>query len=170
MSKIEVAAQEDFDFWEFVTCSRCLLPFNLDPSGAPSVPFWLTECGHVLCNNHISNAFTSLGGILSSNCACRARSELFEMWGTRYTSNFSAVKGMHHNVFNNTHFIVITLDGPTDVYVVHRGSPIVVRNSLRSIGMVCITYFMQSLTCISFNTTNSQRLFGTINTSVVNSG
>ncbi|KDQ06752.1 hypothetical protein BOTBODRAFT_192853 [Botryobasidium botryosum FD-172 SS1] len=41
---------DDVDFWEFVHCSTCLLPFT-DP---PSCPFWLTECGHVLCNNHLN--------------------------------------------------------------------------------------------------------------------
>ncbi|KAF9075165.1 hypothetical protein BDP27DRAFT_1212959, partial [Rhodocollybia butyracea] len=42
----------DFDFWEFVACNRCQLPLS-SPSG-PTVPFWLTECGHVICNNHLS--------------------------------------------------------------------------------------------------------------------
>ncbi|KAJ7449937.1 hypothetical protein FB451DRAFT_1287045 [Mycena latifolia] len=46
-----VAAQE-IDFWEFVSCSRCQLPFASD-SGA-TVPFWLTECGHVVCNTHLN--------------------------------------------------------------------------------------------------------------------
>ncbi|KAJ4487834.1 hypothetical protein J3R30DRAFT_3431884 [Lentinula aciculospora] len=43
----------DFDFWEFVCCAKCQLPYN---SGASSstVPFWLTECGHVICNNHLN--------------------------------------------------------------------------------------------------------------------
>ncbi|KAJ3818792.1 hypothetical protein EV361DRAFT_523545 [Lentinula raphanica] len=41
----------DFDFWEFVCCSKCQLPFN---SSGSTVPFWLTECGHVICNNHLS--------------------------------------------------------------------------------------------------------------------
>ncbi|KAG9226125.1 hypothetical protein CCMSSC00406_0005036 [Pleurotus cornucopiae] len=36
----------EFDFWEFVACAKCYLPF-ISHSG-PSVPFWLTECGHVL--------------------------------------------------------------------------------------------------------------------------
>ncbi|KAF8228460.1 hypothetical protein L208DRAFT_1291241 [Tricholoma matsutake] len=44
------ASQSDFDFWEFVNCGRCQLPFAL---GA-TVPFWLTECGHVVCNNHLN--------------------------------------------------------------------------------------------------------------------
>ncbi|KAJ7125476.1 hypothetical protein C8R43DRAFT_1030342 [Mycena crocata] len=51
MSNIS-SAQAEFDFWEFVSCSRCQLPFASD-SGA-SVPFWLTECGHVVCNTHLN--------------------------------------------------------------------------------------------------------------------
>ncbi|KAJ7774972.1 hypothetical protein B0H16DRAFT_1880146 [Mycena metata] len=50
MSTIQAPA--DFDFWEFVSCSRCQLPFASD-SGA-TVPFWLTECGHVVCNTHLN--------------------------------------------------------------------------------------------------------------------
>jgi hypothetical protein len=44
--------QSDFDFWEFVSCAKCQLSFSLD-AGA-TVPFWLTQCGHVICNNHLS--------------------------------------------------------------------------------------------------------------------
>ncbi|KAF7363550.1 RING-type domain-containing protein [Mycena sanguinolenta] len=51
MSNIS-AAPPEFDFWEFVSCSRCQLPFASD-SGA-TVPFWLTECGHVVCNTHLN--------------------------------------------------------------------------------------------------------------------
>ncbi|KAJ7741537.1 hypothetical protein DFH07DRAFT_837604 [Mycena maculata] len=51
MSNIS-AAPAEFDFWEFVSCSRCQLPFASD-SGA-TVPFWLTECGHVVCNTHLN--------------------------------------------------------------------------------------------------------------------
>ncbi|KAI5835062.1 hypothetical protein K523DRAFT_385282 [Schizophyllum commune Tattone D] len=47
-----VSHQElEFDFWEFVCCSRCQLPFN--SNAGQSIPFWLTECGHVICNNHL---------------------------------------------------------------------------------------------------------------------
>ncbi|KAJ6623522.1 hypothetical protein B0H10DRAFT_2010231 [Mycena sp. CBHHK59/15] len=52
MSNIS-AAQSEFDFWEFVSCSRCQLPFASD-SGVATVPFWLTECGHVVCNTHLN--------------------------------------------------------------------------------------------------------------------
>ncbi|KAF8212100.1 hypothetical protein K438DRAFT_1567234 [Mycena galopus ATCC 62051] len=51
MSNIS-AAPAEFDFWEFVSCSRCQLPFA-SGSGA-TVPFWLTECGHVVCNTHLN--------------------------------------------------------------------------------------------------------------------
>ncbi|KAF7338193.1 RING-type domain-containing protein [Mycena venus] len=51
MSNVSSAPAE-FDFWEFVSCSRCHLPFA-SGSGA-TVPFWLTECGHVVCNTHLN--------------------------------------------------------------------------------------------------------------------
>ncbi|KAJ6597020.1 hypothetical protein DFH09DRAFT_109147 [Mycena vulgaris] len=51
MSNVSAPPQE-IDFWEFVSCSRCQLPFASD-SGA-TVPFWLTECGHVVCNTHLN--------------------------------------------------------------------------------------------------------------------
>ncbi|KAM5535185.1 hypothetical protein V8D89_011121 [Ganoderma adspersum] len=44
----------EFDFWEFVSCGICHLEY-IDETGAlSSVPFWLTECGHVVCNNHLN--------------------------------------------------------------------------------------------------------------------
>ncbi|TFK76311.1 hypothetical protein BDN72DRAFT_229024 [Pluteus cervinus] len=46
-------ATTEYDFWSFVACSRCHLPYQL-PMGAATVPFWLTECGHVVCNNHLN--------------------------------------------------------------------------------------------------------------------
>ncbi|KAK0451028.1 hypothetical protein EV421DRAFT_1985328 [Armillaria borealis] len=45
-------SQSEFDFWEFVNCARCQLPFASD-AGA-TIPFWLTECGHIVCNNHLN--------------------------------------------------------------------------------------------------------------------
>ncbi|KZT26415.1 hypothetical protein NEOLEDRAFT_257489 [Neolentinus lepideus HHB14362 ss-1] len=48
------AAHSAFNFWEFVHCARCYLPFSADSTGQPQVPFWLTECGHVICNNHLN--------------------------------------------------------------------------------------------------------------------
>src|ERR1700761_1751450 len=48
------SSPNDLGIWEFVTCSKCYLPFSSGPSGLPQVPFWLTECGHVICNAHLS--------------------------------------------------------------------------------------------------------------------
>ncbi|KAI5121652.1 hypothetical protein M0805_002728 [Coniferiporia weirii] len=45
---------EDFDFWEFVTCAKCHLNFSSDGVSTPTVPFWLTECGHIICNSHLN--------------------------------------------------------------------------------------------------------------------
>ncbi|KAF8077846.1 hypothetical protein FPV67DRAFT_1775201 [Lyophyllum atratum] len=45
-------SQPDYGFWEFANCGRCQLPFQ-STSGA-TVPFWLTECGHMVCNNHLN--------------------------------------------------------------------------------------------------------------------
>ena len=47
-------AEQDFDVWEFVSCAKCQLAFSPDGISGPSVPFWITECGHVICNNHLS--------------------------------------------------------------------------------------------------------------------
>ncbi|KAI0029382.1 hypothetical protein K488DRAFT_56498 [Vararia minispora EC-137] len=47
------SAMTEQDIWEFVSCSCCHLPFSPD-GRAPPVPFWLTECGHILCNNHLT--------------------------------------------------------------------------------------------------------------------
>ncbi|KAG1782661.1 hypothetical protein EV702DRAFT_1020592 [Suillus placidus] len=48
----KVVQEAEFDFWDFVNCSICQLPFTSSDRGPP-VPFWITECGHVLCNNHL---------------------------------------------------------------------------------------------------------------------
>ncbi|KAK0210899.1 hypothetical protein DFS33DRAFT_336207 [Desarmillaria ectypa] len=48
---IASTSQQEFDFWEFVNCARCQLPFSSD-AGA-TIPFWLTECGHIVCNSHL---------------------------------------------------------------------------------------------------------------------
>ncbi|KZP12592.1 hypothetical protein FIBSPDRAFT_936841 [Athelia psychrophila] len=53
MSNISGTTRPEFDFWEFVTCARCHLAYQAD-SGTPDVPFWLTECGHIVCNNHLT--------------------------------------------------------------------------------------------------------------------
>ncbi|KAJ7063409.1 hypothetical protein C8F01DRAFT_1132902 [Mycena amicta] len=47
------ADHTDFDYWDFVACARCQLPFASE-SGS-TVPFWLTECGHVVCNAHLNS-------------------------------------------------------------------------------------------------------------------
>ncbi|KZT07827.1 uncharacterized protein LAESUDRAFT_770907 [Laetiporus sulphureus 93-53] len=52
MSHTSVSTYE-IDFWKFVSCSQCHLPFPAK-AGAPSVPFWLAECGYVICNNHLN--------------------------------------------------------------------------------------------------------------------
>ncbi|KAF8478424.1 hypothetical protein DFH94DRAFT_55799 [Russula ochroleuca] len=54
MSNISSSSPTDLDIWEFVTCSKCHLPFSPGPSAPPQVPFWLTECGHVICNLHLN--------------------------------------------------------------------------------------------------------------------
>ena len=52
LSSIMSLASSDFDFWDFVACAKCQLPFSSNSGG--TVPFWLTECGHVICNTHLS--------------------------------------------------------------------------------------------------------------------
>ncbi|KAF9526975.1 hypothetical protein CPB83DRAFT_436584 [Crepidotus variabilis] len=48
-----VSPEADFDFFEFVACARCRMPFVLD-NGQATIPFWLSDCGHILCNSHLS--------------------------------------------------------------------------------------------------------------------
>ncbi|KAJ3905027.1 hypothetical protein F5879DRAFT_900110 [Lentinula edodes] len=50
----EPISASNFNFWEFVCCAKCQLPFNSSANGS-TVPFWLTECGHVICNNHLNS-------------------------------------------------------------------------------------------------------------------
>ncbi|CAA7271538.1 unnamed protein product [Cyclocybe aegerita] len=52
MSKVS-PEQPDFDFWDFVCCAKCRMPFALD-NGSATIPFWLTECGHIICNSHLN--------------------------------------------------------------------------------------------------------------------
>ena len=51
-----VAWNTKYSAWEFVHCGICYLPFinPRNPEAPPPVPFWLTECSHVVCNNHLS--------------------------------------------------------------------------------------------------------------------
>ncbi len=72
MSHISSSSLTDLDIWEFVSCSKCHLPFSSDPSAPPQVPFWLTECGHVICNLHLSMS------PLYNRCSCKS---------TEYTSD-----------------------------------------------------------------------------------
>ncbi|KZS91052.1 hypothetical protein SISNIDRAFT_169015 [Sistotremastrum niveocremeum HHB9708] len=48
---------QPFDIWDFVHCGICYTTFvnpdNPNPNAPPTVPFWVTECGHVVCNNHL---------------------------------------------------------------------------------------------------------------------
>jgi len=54
MASSSIAGETVYDFWEAVTCAKCHLRFVPDAGGPPLVPFWITECGHILCNNHLS--------------------------------------------------------------------------------------------------------------------
>jgi len=54
MASSSIAGDTVYDFWEAVTCAKCHLRFVPDGGGPPLVPFWITECGHILCNNHLS--------------------------------------------------------------------------------------------------------------------
>lgn len=60
MSALSSTSQTS-SYWELVHCHVCYLAYTSidNPSALPSIPFWITECGHVLCNNHLSNAFLS---------------------------------------------------------------------------------------------------------------
>ena len=56
-NQAQIAKPEDVDVWEFVTCAKCQLAFSPDGISGPTVPFWITECGHVLCNAHLSKFY-----------------------------------------------------------------------------------------------------------------
>lgn len=60
----------EYDFWDFVACARCHLPFVPESGGTPSVPFWVTECGHVICNNHLSEPICRYLSIPSIELLC----------------------------------------------------------------------------------------------------
>ncbi|KAG8738436.1 hypothetical protein FRC12_016759, partial [Ceratobasidium sp. 428] len=43
------------NIWNYVHCSVCMvlfLPPNR-PNPVPDMPFWVTDCGHVICNNDL---------------------------------------------------------------------------------------------------------------------
>ncbi|KZV72876.1 hypothetical protein PENSPDRAFT_733210, partial [Peniophora sp. CONT] len=50
---MSAASAVEPDIWEFVSCAVCHLPFSPEGNAPPPVPFWLTDCGHVICNNHL---------------------------------------------------------------------------------------------------------------------
>lgn len=53
MSEISLNQIEpDADFWNYIACTKCSLTYSADDT--LTIPFWLTECGHVVCNNHLS--------------------------------------------------------------------------------------------------------------------
>ncbi|KAF9791225.1 hypothetical protein BJ322DRAFT_1203138 [Thelephora terrestris] len=54
MASSSIAGDSVYDFWEAVTCAKCHLRFVPDNGGPPLAPFWITECGHILCNNHLN--------------------------------------------------------------------------------------------------------------------
>ncbi|KAL5532642.1 hypothetical protein ACEPAF_4416 [Sanghuangporus sanghuang] len=54
MDQEEPLQHQDFSIWEFVTCAKCNHAFSVDGTSGPSIPFWITECGHVLCNAHLN--------------------------------------------------------------------------------------------------------------------
>ncbi|KAI0721126.1 hypothetical protein C8T65DRAFT_705578 [Cerioporus squamosus] len=54
MSNVSATSTPELDFWEFVNCGICHLEFVKEDGSLSSVPFWLTECGHVVCNSHIN--------------------------------------------------------------------------------------------------------------------
>lgn len=55
-SDVAMARDAQYSAWEFVHCSVCYLPFinPRNPNAPPIIPFWLAECTHVVCNNHLN--------------------------------------------------------------------------------------------------------------------
>ena len=95
--------QSDFDFWEFVSCAKCQLSFSLDAGTA--VPFWLTQCGHVICNNHLSLQFSAtpqgfLVLMLVYTRLYRSRSELQPLRPARDSTGSSAKRGLSTCIFD----------------------------------------------------------------------
>jgi hypothetical protein len=81
-----VRQDPDFDFWDFVSCAVCHLPFSPADRGPPPVPFWITECGHVLCNSHLSQRQLKLTQYTVLIPSARPQSELLKMWRTSHTT------------------------------------------------------------------------------------
>lgn len=118
MSNTDKAAQpQDFDFWEYVACSRCCLSFTPDSGGPPPVPFWVTECGHVVCNNHLSNCLVRprvLGQAQIPLNFLRVRSELRNMRRTRRPSSTASTRGMSSPYLSGTPANTTAADGTSD--------------------------------------------------------
>ena len=58
-----VSTNSDADaYWELVHCQICFHHFinPENPKAPPPIPFWVTNCGHVLCNNHLSKLSSEL--------------------------------------------------------------------------------------------------------------
>lgn len=94
--------QDTSDFWEFVACAKCRMPFALE-SGVATVPFWLTECGHVMCNNHISSWIQQVAGCLHANILVqtnRLGPKLWSMWSSRHSSHPSTPRGLDFTLQN----------------------------------------------------------------------
>jgi hypothetical protein len=100
-----LSAKPEFDFWEFVNCARCHLSFNTD-LGAPQIPFWLTECGHIVCNNHLSQSRLQTRCLSSFACLHRAswftrcRPKLCPMRGARNPVGSATAKCLQKNHIN----------------------------------------------------------------------
>ena len=45
--------EHGFDYWDFVHCDQCMTMYIPEGESQPTIPFWMTECGHVLCNSHL---------------------------------------------------------------------------------------------------------------------
>lgn len=42
------------DIWDFINCGKCHRFYSPDSTQPPPLPFWVTNCAHVVCNNHLS--------------------------------------------------------------------------------------------------------------------
>ena len=54
---VPTMSTNDFDYLEFAHCGACMAEYLPLGEGAPPQPFWLTDCGHILCNQHLSLSF-----------------------------------------------------------------------------------------------------------------
>jgi hypothetical protein len=75
-----------FDVWEFVSCGICHIPYGNPAGGQSSNVFWLTDCGHILCNNHLSplTPRIRIRRLIFASDIHRLRSY---MWTMRHTSD-----------------------------------------------------------------------------------